>query len=140
MLYSASTGGFYSREIHSENIPVDAIDESQWEYSYAQLMSGQSEGKMISHDPDGCPTLVDYPGPSAEEILAAKTAEEMAWRNDMLRKVVDGLDQIRNDAEFGSSTYKGQYSAQQLNGARVLLCHYPESEGFPFGPRPTMPE
>lgn len=138
MFYSPSTGGFYSRAIHGDSIPAGAVEITTEEH--AALLDGQAQGKIIAADANGYPILVDPPAPSYDEELARKTAEELAWRNEMLRKVIDGLDQIRNDAEFGSTTYKGEYTAIQLNAARVLLCDYPESDGFPFGPRPTMPE
>lgn len=138
MFYSKSTGGFYDTAIHGDNIPADAVEITN--DLHAALLEGQSQGKIIVADENGFPVLADPPEPSYDEELARKTAEELAWRNEMLRKVIAGIDQIRNDAEFGSTTYKGEYTAIQLNAARVLLCDYPESDGFPFGPRPTMPE
>ena len=55
MLYSKSTGGFYDRSIHGDNIPADATDEATWAFSHAQLLQGQSEGKIISADAAGNP-------------------------------------------------------------------------------------
>lgn len=138
MLYSAQTCGFYNIEIHGDNIPDDAVEITN--ELHAALLEGQSQGKIIASNEDGRPILVDKPVPPYEEILEKKTADEISWRNEMLRQVIDGLDQIRNDAEFGSTTYNKPYTAAQLNAVRVLLCEYPDSEGFPFGSRPTMPE
>lgn len=59
MLYSKSTCGFYSREIHGHNIPSDAVEITSEEH--AALLQGQSEGKIISSDKDGFPVLTDKP-------------------------------------------------------------------------------
>lgn len=63
---------------------------------------------------------------------------ERAWRDDQMRQVTTWLDQIRNDAEYGSATYSKPYTAQQLNGYRVLLCDYPAQPDFPNGQRPVL--
>lgn len=138
MFYSKTTGGFYATEIHGDNIPSDSVEITA--ELHAALLEGQAAGKRIVPDENGYPILADPPSPSEDEKFARKTSEELAWRNEMLRKVIDGLDQIRNDSEFGSSTYNKPYTAAQLNAVRVMLCEYPDSEGFPFGTRPTMPE
>lgn len=68
MLYSKSIGGFYDPEIHGENIPSDATDESQWAYTHAELLAGQSTGKIITSDTDGFPILSDpVPIPFADQ-------------------------------------------------------------------------
>jgi hypothetical protein len=85
-------------------------------------------------------TYPPLPQPSQDEIHAAKVSEELAWRNGVLRQVIDGLDQIRNDADYSTQTYNKPYTPQQLNAMRVALCNYPQSPGFPFGQRPQAPE
>ena len=59
MLYSKSTSGFYSRDIHGDNIPSDAVDISVEEH--AALLEGQSQGQIISADEEGNPILIDPP-------------------------------------------------------------------------------
>lgn len=59
MLYSKSTGGFYSRDIHGDNIPSDAVEIT--DEQYAALLEGQSQGKVISADEEGNPILIDPP-------------------------------------------------------------------------------
>ena len=59
MFYSKSTNGFYSTEINGDNIPSDAVEISEEEYS--ALLAGQSEGKVIAADENGYPILVDAP-------------------------------------------------------------------------------
>ena len=59
MFYAKSTGGFYDAAIHGDNIPSDAVEitsDYRWE-----LISGQSEGKIISSDENGYPVLIDIP-------------------------------------------------------------------------------
>ena len=59
MLYSKSTGGFYSRTIHGKATPSDAVEISE-DY-YLALLQGQAEGKQISSDENGYPELVARP-------------------------------------------------------------------------------
>lgn len=66
MFYSAKTGGFYSAEIHGENIPDDAVEIT--EEQHAALLDWQFVGKVISADNDGNPVLVDPPRPNAVQV------------------------------------------------------------------------
>ncbi|MGF1727077.1 hypothetical protein [Photobacterium nomapromontoriensis] len=67
-----------------------------------------------------------------------KCNEERDWRDMEMRGVLRSLDQLRNDREFGSLSYKGSATMEQLNQYRVLLCDYPSQAGFPYSKRPTM--
>ena len=68
MFYSKQTGGFYTREIHGDNIPADAVEITAEQH--AALLTGQSEGKQIQADANGFPTLQDTPPPTQAEIIA----------------------------------------------------------------------
>ena len=59
MYYSKQTGGFYSHEIHGDNIPHDAVEISleRWQ----QLLSAQSTGQTIQPGANGVPELLDAP-------------------------------------------------------------------------------
>ena len=57
--YAKSTDGFYDSIIHGANIPDDAVDESKWSMTHAQLMDAQAAGKTIIADADGNPIAVD---------------------------------------------------------------------------------
>lgn len=74
MFYSKSTNGFYSREIHGDAIPTDAVEITAAEH--AALLEGQSQGKRIQADEKGFPILKDIVATPEEikamEILAAK--------------------------------------------------------------------
>lgn len=66
MLYSKSTGGFYSPEVRYSTIPADVIEITAAEH--AALLAGQPLGKRIAAGNDGRPTLSDPPAPSAAEL------------------------------------------------------------------------
>lgn len=53
MFYSKSTGGFYTTDIHGNNIPVDAVEITSEQYS--ALLQAQSNGASIQADADGYP-------------------------------------------------------------------------------------
>ncbi len=48
MFFSASTGGFYSREIHGDNMPADVVEITAEQH--AELIEGQSLGLTIQAD------------------------------------------------------------------------------------------
>lgn len=76
MFYSQSTGGFYNREIHGENIPVDAVEITK--EAYSELLFGQSNGKIISANSAGRPVLIYPPEPTHEEMLARLDSQRKA--------------------------------------------------------------
>ena len=77
MFYSKSTKGFYSREIHGDDIPTDAVEITA--EGHAALLEGQSQGKRIQADEAGYPILADPPLPTPEQILAQQLAEAQAY-------------------------------------------------------------
>lgn len=74
--YSKSTGGFYIRDIHGDNIPEDSVEITAEQH--AALLDGQSQGKIISADENGYPILIDPPPLTAEQIQEAVTAARAA--------------------------------------------------------------
>jgi len=68
LFFSKSTTGFYDSEISGANIPEDAVEITQ--EKHAELLQGQSEGKIISADKKGNPVLKNPPPPSAEQVVA----------------------------------------------------------------------
>ena len=73
MFYSKSTGGFYTREIHGDNIPTDAVEITEAEH--AALLEGQAQGKRIVADENGYPVLQDPPALTLDEAKQVKLAE-----------------------------------------------------------------
>ena len=107
----------------------------------------------IRKDGNGCRAIESPSEVTEDEVLsetvldntsvietAIKIQQERTWRDLELRKTVDLMDQIRNDSEFGTTTYTGPIGLRQLNEYRVLLCNYPGTKDFPWGQRPTLPE
>lgn len=78
MFYSATTGGFYTAEIHGNNIPVDAVEITAEQH--AALIEGQSQGKRIVADEAGHPVLVDPPPPTTAEIW-----ERIKFKRDAIK-------------------------------------------------------
>lgn len=77
MKYSASTLGFYEHLVHGNNIPNDATDESDWDYTYEQLMLGQSRGDIISIGENGYPILIS-PTPKTKAQLKSEELQSLA--------------------------------------------------------------
>jgi hypothetical protein len=61
MFYSASTNGFYTPEVHGGNVPGDVVEIT--EQAHAELLAGQSAGKVIVPNSDGNPVLAEPPPP-----------------------------------------------------------------------------
>ncbi|MDR8014100.1 hypothetical protein [Ectopseudomonas guguanensis] len=114
MLYSASAGGFYSRDIHGENIPDDAVHITAEEH--AELLAGQAIGQIIAPAADGRPSLQVPPlaAPTTESLCekvdAAADAARRAVAGDPLRAVE--YDRARLQAEqFAAADYQGEVPA-----------------------------
>lgn len=92
MFYAKSTGGFYSTEIHSDKIPEDAVEITEEEY--AELLDGQSSGKIISAGNSGKPFLSDPPGPTQSDLALTQIRDlESKITNRRLREAVLGIDE-----------------------------------------------
>ena len=111
--YSPTTGGFYTREIHGDNIPADAVEITEAEH--AALIEGQSQGKVIVADESGRPILQDQPPPTAEQIIAQYTAGVQKHLDDFAR--TRNYDSILSAATYATSTVpkfkaEGQYAVE----------------------------
>lgn len=64
--YSRNENAFYDSEINGDDIPHDAVEitESHWR----ELLSEQSQGKIIKSNDDGYPISVNRPEPSNDEL------------------------------------------------------------------------
>ena len=89
MYYSKSTKGFYSKEIHGNNIPNDCVEITLDEYK--ALINGQSNGQAISVNENGKPVLIEIETP---ELTYAEL------RKSEYPEITDYLDGIvKNDQE-----------------------------------------
>ncbi|MEZ9503240.1 hypothetical protein AB4154_11550 [Vibrio sp. 10N.286.51.B11] len=70
-----------------------------------------------------------------------KTESELDWRNSLLVKVLDRIDQYEKDQSYPSGLRTSPFTIEQYNLLlldRKLLSDYPNVEGFPFCERPTL--
>lgn len=88
--YSPSNNAFYDTAINRD-IPEDAINIT--EQAWADLLSGQAEGKLIACGADLRPCLTDQPLPTADELISQ--AEDKRSR---LRAEADTIIQPLQDA------------------------------------------
>ncbi|MDF2792324.1 MAG: putative tail fiber assembly-like protein [Pseudomonas orientalis] len=84
MFASKTTRGFYDPEIHT-SMPDDVVEITS--EKHAELLAGQSEGKIIAWDSNGLPVLVD-------PIVALPSCPELCVQiddaADTARKIVAG--------------------------------------------------
>ncbi|MEZ1745687.1 DUF4376 domain-containing protein [Pseudomonas aeruginosa] len=88
MYFAASTGGFYSLEIHGNaGIPGDAVELTAEEYR--DLMEGQCAGQQIKADASGRPVLVQAPAQVVDPrvLIAARR-----YQAETAGITVNGLD------------------------------------------------
>lgn len=118
MFYSKSTGGFYTREIHGDNIPADAVKITEAEH--AALMEGQSQGKRIVADESGRPILQDPPPPTAEQIMQRLEAHVQRWLDEQARAL--GYDDIKTAISYAEEPVvpKFQQEGQAMRRLRSL--------------------
>jgi len=69
MFYSAIHKGFFSRELHGDAVPEDAVPVSAADY--AALFTAQAQGAQIVPGEGGAPTLLWPTPPTPEEVLEA---------------------------------------------------------------------
>ncbi|WNK59554.1 tail fiber assembly protein [Pantoea agglomerans] len=95
--YSPSNNAFYDTAINRD-IPEDAINIT--EQAWADLLSGQAEGKLIACGADMRPCLTEQPLPTADELVSQ--AEDKRSR---LRTEADTAIQPLQDAsDLGIAT------------------------------------
>lgn len=108
MHYSPSTGGFYTRDIHGENIPDDAVEVTKSEH--AALLAGQSAGKRIAARSDGRPELQDPPAPTFDALVAANTA---AIQRELDRQAqAKGYDNIVSACTYAAQPVGAPFQAE----------------------------
>ena len=118
MFYSKTTGGFYAREIHGDNIPDDAVEITEAEH--AALIEGQSKGQRIAADANGRPILQDPPPPTAEQIMARLEARVQRWLDEQARAL--GYDDIKSAVTYAEEPAVPQFQqeGQALRRLRSL--------------------
>ena len=138
MLFSASTGGFYSREIHGNNMPADVVEITAEEH--AALINGQTEGKVIAADANGRPVLQDPPPPTSEQLASIARAT----RDALLSSVYDvGIIMALRARRLASTPAEISYAdgkIAELDAYAEALQAVPDQPGFPASITwPTVP-
>lgn len=141
MFYSKSTGGFYTREIHGDNIPGDAVEITVAEH--AALIEGQSMGKRIVSDATGRPILQDPPPPTIEQIVAQYTAAVQKHLDDFAR--TRGYDGILSAATYATSQVQkfkdeGQYAVEARDATWAKCYEILAAVEAGSRPMPTLDE
>ncbi|EOW6510879.1 tail fiber assembly protein [Cronobacter malonaticus] len=106
-LYSPEQNAFFAAELEDDyraagTWPEDTIPVS--DEIYDALIQGQMDGKIITHDDNGQPVLIDPPPPSHDELVA--DAENNKYQllleaTDAIAPLQDAVDlDIATDAEI----------------------------------------
>ena len=141
MFYSKATNGFYTLEIHGDNIPADAVEITEAEH--AALIEGQSLGKRIVADENGRPILQDPPPPTAEQIVAQYTAAVQKHLDDFAR--TRNYDNIQSAATYATSAVpkfkaEGQYAVEARDATWVKCYEVLAEVEAGSRPMPTLEE
>lgn len=104
--YSKSTRGFYSSDVHAEDIPPDAVEITD-DY-YQQLLEGQYNGSTIVPNVNGYPIL-EAPPPITKEQTVEAISSALEYNLDQGAKKW-GYTSIVAAASYASST-NPQYAA-----------------------------
>jgi len=109
--YSKTTRGFYTKELHGEAIPGDAVPVS--EQQHAGLMQGQNNGQQIVPDEQGRPVLQVR---SAADHIARMTA---AINGERDRRVASSGYQVNDNWYPSDALSRAQQMAFVMMGANM---------------------
>lgn len=133
MFASKSTRGFYDPAIH-DSMPGDVVEISS-EF-HAELLTAESEGKVIDWGDDGYPISIDPPLPSDKVVAAV----ERAWRDQQLSETDGVVARHRDEQEVGMATTLTPTQYTELQAYRRALRNWPEAGEFPLADhRPIAP-
>ena len=141
MFYSKSTSGFYSREIHGDNIPADAVEITVEEHQ--ALIEGQSQGKRIVADENGRPVLQDPPPPTIEQIIVQYDAAVQKRLDDFAK--TRNYTNIMSAATYATSTVpkfkaEGQYCVEARDATWAKCYEVLAAAEAGSRPMPTLDE
>ncbi|HBN8471198.1 phage tail assembly chaperone [Pseudomonas aeruginosa] len=134
--YCPKTGGFYSPDIHGEQMPEPSELWPLTDEEYEELLDAQSQGLLIVASEDGKP-LASAPPPLEGEALATL---ERNWRDRQLDTTDALVARHRDELEVGSTTLSTE-QYQALQAYRRQLRDWPETAEFPLAEhRPVAPD
>jgi hypothetical protein len=91
LFFSKITGGFYSDDLHGNNLPPDAVEISH--ELHAELLQAQSAGLQIKSTEDGKPIALEV-APLTQLELVSKTINSVRFQR---APVFAALDIMRQD-------------------------------------------
>jgi hypothetical protein len=101
MLYSASTGGFYSKEIHGDAVPADAVEISALHHH--NLLDAQARGATIAANDNGLPIAVFPPAPTLADKAAAAVRAVKAEAQRRITVVAPAWKQDNDNAALAQA-------------------------------------
>lgn len=130
-LYSATTRGFYSTDVHAaEHLPQDAVEihHEDWQ----GLLKAESTGKVIRTDPSGWPY-------ADEKNHEERAAAILSHRDNLLAQTDWLVARHRDEIEVGAATLPADHY-RALQSYRKALRALPSVAGFPDVALPTKPD
>lgn len=135
VFFSPSTCGAYTLDVHGSDIPDDAIEIPQADWTSLLERLGSSAKKIVA-GPDGYPILVDPPPLSNEQL----DANERAWRDTQLSPTDAIVSRHRDELEGGGATTLTPVQYTELQVYRRRLREWPQGDDFPLADhRPVVP-
>lgn len=132
MFYSKSKNTWFAPEFRDAYEATGSWPDDAAEYTrelYDLTVSFRPIDKVLSHDVDGHPILIDLPPPTDEELAAA----ERTWRDGELARADIGLNKVQDGMGSGTVTAWREYRCQ--------LRTWPENPAFPDTElRPIAPD
>ncbi|WP_421170991.1 tail fiber assembly protein [Aeromonas dhakensis] len=133
MYYSPTTGTFYAREVHGENMPADVVEISK--QAYNELLDGRALGSIIIMADNGLPVLTDPPPKTQQEIENAARSQRDSALNSTDWVVQRHQDQLA----VGVETTLTEHEYNALQEYRQALRLWPEQAGWPDIELPPPP-
>ena len=125
LYYSKSTSGFYSDDLHGENIPDDAVEITGEKHQ--ELLADIALGKRIDIGSDGQP-FASFPEISLEELAAQKRAEVQAEK----RKIRDAgviVDGVLFDSDLAARIAYAELGAKFSENPEYIAASWKASSG-----------
>jgi hypothetical protein len=119
LYYAKSTGGFYSTEIHGNNIPADAVTITKEQH--IALLSAQTIGKVITADEDGKPVLAD-PAPPTLEDMTKQAVMVIQDHLDAEAQKIDPATLVRFDSIHTAGIWINSTNQARAKRAQDLLA------------------
>lgn len=134
LFYSAEAGGFFSSQISGNNVPSDVVEITSAEH--LTLLNGLREGRLISIDEEGRPSLGDLPIPVDRDV----SKEERDWRDQAMVVAIGMRDCHRDQLEIEVDTTLSSDQFKELLIYMQALRDWPQTDEFPNSEhRPKAP-